>query len=177
MVPGARVELAWISPNDFESFASTISPAGQRFRVVYYRRNEFIFKMNSMGMCSLCRGCSNRASLDLKCHVLRSSLHSSYFSFSLWPLRRELPIGKSLSNTFRFLSSFFVLEYCAFYESSTKNEKTIRPCRPYEWEHRKKPDCFLNSYRFVDDFSTIIHINGCNDCGPNAFRIRGCWRQ
>ena len=29
LVPGARVELAWISPNDFESFASTIPPAGQ----------------------------------------------------------------------------------------------------------------------------------------------------
>ena len=27
VVPGARVELAWISPNDFESFASTIPPA------------------------------------------------------------------------------------------------------------------------------------------------------
>ena len=29
LVPKARVELAWISPNDFESFASTIPPFGQ----------------------------------------------------------------------------------------------------------------------------------------------------
>lgn len=35
MVPGARVELAWISPNDFESFASTIPPAGQPNYYIY----------------------------------------------------------------------------------------------------------------------------------------------
>ncbi len=43
VVPGARVELAWISPNDFESFASTISPAGQQ-REHYYRGCLMLFK-------------------------------------------------------------------------------------------------------------------------------------
>ncbi len=46
LVPGARVELAWISPNDFESFASTISPAGQRGED-YYRGYLSFFKTKS----------------------------------------------------------------------------------------------------------------------------------